>query len=194
MSSRQLAARGAYVVLTARKPAAGAAAVKKLAAQKLAVEFQTLNSNGDSIAALRDFLRNAFDRLDVLIDNAGIIAKGKARALKVGLPTICATLETNALGPLRLAQRLMPLLRRGTSPRMVKMSSGMGELADNDGGYTAYRISKTPSSQFSRLNCAARSPLMRRARAECGPTWAARTPTETLPTGRTAVWLALDAP
>ncbi len=97
----------------------------------------------DSIAALRDFLRNAFDRLDVLTDNAGIIAKGKARALKVGLPTICATLETNALGPLRLAQRLMPLLRRGTSPRMVKMSSGMGELADNDGGYTAYRISKT---------------------------------------------------
>ena len=54
---RQLAARGAYVVLTARKPAAGAAAVKKLAAQKLAVEFQTLDSNGDSIAALRDFLR-----------------------------------------------------------------------------------------------------------------------------------------
>jgi NAD(P)-dependent dehydrogenase (short-subunit alcohol dehydrogenase family) len=139
----QLAARGAYVVLTARKPAAGAAAVKKLAAQKLAVEFRTLDSNGDSIAALRDFLRNAFDRLDVLIDNAGIIAKGKARAPKVGLPTICATLETNALGPLRLAQRLMPLLRRGTSPRMVKMSSGMGELADNDGGYTAYRISKT---------------------------------------------------
>ena len=106
---RQLAARGAHVVLTARKPAAGAATVKKLAAQKLTVEFQTLDvTDGDSIAALRDFLQNAFGRLDVLINNAGIITEGEAPALKVGLPTVRATLETNALGPLQLCKRLAP--------------------------------------------------------------------------------------
>ncbi len=49
---RQLAARGAHVVLTARKPAAGAGAVEKLAAQKRAVQFQTLDvTDGNSVAA-----------------------------------------------------------------------------------------------------------------------------------------------
>ncbi len=88
-------------------------------------------------------MHNAFGRLDVLINNAGIISEGEAAALKVGLPTVRATLETNALAPLQLAQALAPLLRRGAAPRIINMSSGMGALANNDGGYAAYRISKT---------------------------------------------------
>ena len=84
---RQLAARGARVVLTARKPATGAAAIKKLAAQKLAAAFHPLDVTDDkSIASLHDFLQETFGHLDVLINNAGIIAKGEAPALKVGLP------------------------------------------------------------------------------------------------------------
>ncbi len=196
---RQLAARGAQVVLTARKPAAGAAAVKKLAAQKLAVEFQTFDvTDGDSIAALRDFLQNAFGRLEVLINNAGIIPKGEAPALKVGLPTIRATLETNTLGPLQLAQALVPLLRRGTSPRIVNMSSGMGALADNDGGYAAYRISKTALNAVSAILAAElRGAVAVNAvcpgwvRTDMGGPHADR---DIADGADTAVWLALDAP
>ena len=40
--SRQLATRGAQVVLTARNTEAGKVAVKKLAAQNLTVQFQLL--------------------------------------------------------------------------------------------------------------------------------------------------------
>lgn len=40
--SRQLATRGAQVVLTARKSGAGKAAVKRLAAQNLTVQFRPL--------------------------------------------------------------------------------------------------------------------------------------------------------
>jgi NAD(P)-dependent dehydrogenase (short-subunit alcohol dehydrogenase family) len=141
---RQLAARGARVVLTARDPAAGTAAVAKLAAHKRAATFHPLDvTDGKSIVALRDFLKDTYGHLDALINNAGIIAKAEAPALKVELATIRDTLETNALGPLHLAQTLTPLLKRGTSLRIVNMSSGMGALSDNDGGYAAYRISKT---------------------------------------------------
>jgi (+)-neomenthol dehydrogenase len=54
---RQLAARATRVLLTARKTAAGTAAIEKLAKEKLAAEFHALDvTDGKSIAALRDFL------------------------------------------------------------------------------------------------------------------------------------------
>src|SRR6185437_6916902 len=137
-------ARSARVVLTARKKGAGAAAIEKLAKEKLATEFRALDvTDAKSIAALRDFLQDRYGRLDVLINNAGIIAKGEDDALKVDLATVRATLETNTLGPLRLAQELAPLIKRSKCGRIVNMSSGMGELSDNSGGQAAYRISKT---------------------------------------------------
>src|SRR3984885_3492204 len=141
---RQLAGRGAHVVLTARKTAAGKAAIEKLAKEKLAAEFHALDvTDGKSIAALRDFLNDRYSRLDVLINNAGVIAKGENSALKVDLATVRTTVETNTLGPLRLAQELAPLLKRSKSGRIINMSSGMGELSDNSGGHAAYRLSKT---------------------------------------------------
>jgi NAD(P)-dependent dehydrogenase (short-subunit alcohol dehydrogenase family) len=102
--SRQLASRGAEVVLTARKPGAGKAAVKKLAAQDLTVQFQPLNvTSRKSIVSLREFLKRTFGRINVLINNAGIIANGDASGLEVDMETVRVTLETNALGPLHLS-------------------------------------------------------------------------------------------
>ena len=196
---RQLAERGARVVLTARKPAAGAAAVKKLAAQKLAAAFHPLDVTDDkSIASLHDFLEETFGRLDVLINNAGIIAKGEAPALEVGVPVIRTTLETNTLGPLHLAQSLVPLLRRGSSARIVNMSSGMGELGDNSGGHAAYRISKTALNAVSAILAAelrgaiaVNSMCPGWVKTDMGGAGADRDVAEG---ADTAVWLALDAP
>jgi NAD(P)-dependent dehydrogenase (short-subunit alcohol dehydrogenase family) len=99
----------------------GAAAVKKLAAQGLAVAFHQLDvTNDKSIAALAGFTKDAHGRLDVLINNAGIIAKGEAPALNVALATIRTTLETNALGPLHVVQALAPFLKSSKSARIVK--------------------------------------------------------------------------
>src|SRR3954463_8999655 len=76
---RQLVARGAQVLLTARSPEAGKAAVAKLAAAKSTVQFQTLDvTNPENIVDLRDHLARAFGRLDVLINNAGIIPEENA--------------------------------------------------------------------------------------------------------------------
>src|SRR4030095_2178650 len=98
---RQLAQRGAQIVLTARRPEAGEAAVQKLAAQKLAVRFHPLDVTGpEGITALRDFLERTFGRLDVLINNAGIITDDEVSGLEVKLSTVRATLEKNTLAPL----------------------------------------------------------------------------------------------
>lgn len=196
---RQLAARGARVVLTARKPAAGTAAIKKLAAQKLAAEFHPLDvTDAKSIAALRDFLDNTYGRIDVLINNAGIIAKGEAPALEVDLAIVRTTLETNALGPLHLAQTLAPLLKRSKSARIVNMSSGMGALDDNAGGYAAYRISKTALNAVTAILAAELRGAVA-VNAVC-PGWVKtdmggpNAELEVADGADTAVWLALDAP
>jgi NAD(P)-dependent dehydrogenase (short-subunit alcohol dehydrogenase family) len=98
--SRQLATRGAQVILTARKLDAGKAAVNKLAAQNLAVQFRPLDvTSSKSIIALAEFLKRTYGRMDVLINNAGIIAKSDAPGLEVDLETVRITLETNALVP-----------------------------------------------------------------------------------------------
>jgi NAD(P)-dependent dehydrogenase (short-subunit alcohol dehydrogenase family) len=77
--SRRLATRGAQVVLTARKPGPGKAAVRKLAAQNLTVQFHPLDvTSRKSIVALREFLKRTYGRINALINNAGIIAKGDA--------------------------------------------------------------------------------------------------------------------
>jgi NAD(P)-dependent dehydrogenase (short-subunit alcohol dehydrogenase family) len=106
--SRQLATRGAQVVLTARKSEAGKAAVRRLAAQNLSLQFRPLDvTSGKSIVALREFLKPTFGQLDVLINNPGIIASD-APGLKVDTETVCVTLETNAIGPFHLSQALVP--------------------------------------------------------------------------------------
>ena len=196
---RQLAGRGANVVLTARSAEAGQAAVSRLAAQNLTAQFHALDvTAAKSVAALREFLEGTIGRVDALINNAGIIAAEEASALEVKLDTVRATLETNTLAPLHLAQALAPLLRRSRAGRIVNISSGMGSLSDMEGGYAAYRISKTALNAVTAVLAAE----LRRAVAvnSVCPGWVntdmggANAEREVAEGADTAVWLALDAP
>jgi NAD(P)-dependent dehydrogenase (short-subunit alcohol dehydrogenase family) len=143
-------------------------------------------------------VKDQHGRLDVLINNAGIIAEGEAPALQVELATVRTTLETNALGPLRLAQALAPLLKHSKSARIANMSSGMGALNDNDGGYAAYRISKTALNAVTAILAAelrgavaVNSVCPGWVKTDMGGPHAERDVAEG---ADTAVWLALDAP
>src|SRR5215510_2207323 len=196
---RQLAGRRAQVVLTARKPDAGQAAVNSLASQKLSVQYHPLNvTEAESIAALRDFLERTFGRLDVLINNAGIISNEEASGLEVKLSTVRATLETNTLAPLHLAQTLAPLLKRSRAGRIVNMSSGMGALSDMEGGYAAYRISKAALNAVTGILAAELRGAVA-VNSMC-PGWVktdmggANAERDVSQGAETAVWLALDAP
>jgi NAD(P)-dependent dehydrogenase (short-subunit alcohol dehydrogenase family) len=196
---RQLAGRDAQVVLTARKAEAGQEAVKKLAAQNLSVQFHPLDiTKSESIATLHDFLERSFGRLDVLINNAGIITKDEAAGLKVKLTAVRDTLETNALAPLHLSQTLVPLLKRGRNARIVNISSGMGQLSDMEGGYAAYRISKTALNAITRILAAELHGAVA-VNSVC-PGWVktdmggANAERDVSQGAAGAVWLALDAP
>ncbi len=156
-TARQLARLGLHVVLTARDAKAGAQALQELQVQKLDVELRKLDvSSTEDAQALARYLREQHARVDVLVNNAGILpeATGEAGAkssdpLKVSPVTVMQVFNTNTLGAVRLIQALVPLMPEGA--RIVNVSSGMGALNDMNGGYLGYRISKAALNVVTRV-------------------------------------------
>ncbi|XP_054569503.1 carbonyl reductase [NADPH] 1 [Eptesicus fuscus] len=108
------------VVLTARDPARGRAAVQQLQAEGLSPRFHQLDIDDlQSIRALRDFLRQEYGGLDVLVNNAGIAFKGND-------PTPFhiqaeVTMKTNFFGTRNVCTELLPLVK--PQGRVVNVSS-----------------------------------------------------------------------
>jgi len=139
-----LAERGMKVVLSAPTLAEAEATVAELDARLGIVARQLDVSRDEQVAALFDELHQQFGRLDVLVNNAGIIPEGPgATALEVPATLVAEALNVNALGPYRTCQRALPWMNEAGYGRIVNVSSGMGALADMGRGTAAYRISKT---------------------------------------------------
>ena len=153
-TTRRLAALGYLVLLTARRESEGLAAAQKLAAQGLSVRFHLLDvTDASSIQALAETVRG-LSRLDVLVNNAGIVpdpAPGSddASVFRADLDTVRQAMETNALGPMRLCQVLIPLMNG--QGRVVNVSSGMGQLDDMNGCCPGYRLSKVSLNALTRI-------------------------------------------
>jgi NAD(P)-dependent dehydrogenase (short-subunit alcohol dehydrogenase family) len=150
---RQLAQMGVNVVLTARDESRGLRAVQTLQEQRLNAIFHPLDVTDDvSVRTLRDYMARTHGRCDILVNNAGISLRGSGRSvLTTALPDFDVTLQTNFYGPLRLCQALVPLMQKHRYGRVVNLSSGMGQLADMQDGWAAYRVSKTALNALTRM-------------------------------------------
>jgi NADP-dependent 3-hydroxy acid dehydrogenase YdfG len=83
-TARELAVRGATVVLGARRTDRLEKLVAELRAQGATAEFQALDvTNRDSVADIVRFARERFGKLDVIVNNAGIMPLSPLDALKV---------------------------------------------------------------------------------------------------------------
>ncbi|GGN10545.1 dehydrogenase [Lentzea pudingi] len=86
----------------------------------------------------------SIERLDVLVNNAGIGGPAPQDPTSIDLGTIRTVLDTNVLGVVRVTNALLPVLRRAASPRIVNVSSNMGSLALRTGPImAAYAPSKS---------------------------------------------------
>lgn len=150
---RQLARRGVIrVVLTARNETKGEAAARELCDEGFDVDFRKLDVTSEGeVKTLAEYLAGTYERCDVLVNNAGIMADpGGSRVLDSALATYHATLETNLFGPLRLVQALVPLMKKHRYGRVVNVSSGQGQLSEMSVGTPAYRVSKTALNALTR--------------------------------------------
>lgn len=113
---------GAEVIFTARNPAQGDEIVAEVAAStgNAAVSHRRLDL--DDIGRIRDFgsaFRAEFDRLDVLINNAGVVLTER-RETADGFEF---TFGVNHLGHFRLVNELLPLLEASAPSRVVIVAS-----------------------------------------------------------------------
>ncbi len=144
---RQLARAGARVFLGARDEERCQTAVARLKFENPSarVEFLWIDvADTASIDQAVAVLYEQISTLDVLINNAGVLEDNDRTILETDLALIRHTLETNALGPLYLTQKLVGLLAASKGGgRVINVSSGLGQLHEMTDEYPSYSISKT---------------------------------------------------
>jgi NAD(P)-dependent dehydrogenase (short-subunit alcohol dehydrogenase family) len=208
--ARQLARKDFRVFLGARDEKAGAAAAEKLNREISAEPHREKTgccgvtaikidiSKIDSVQrAAEEFARQS-DRLDALINNAGILLDDDKDVLTITPEMFETTLRTNTLGALLVSQAFVPFLRKSDAPRVVNVSSGGGQLADGaDGWAPVYCISKTALNGVTSQLAAA---LPKFAVNSVCPGWVrtdmgGSNATRSVAEGAAGiVWLAADAP
>ncbi|EOO03848.1 putative short chain dehydrogenase protein [Phaeoacremonium minimum UCRPA7] len=89
-----------------------------------------------SILAAKEEIETRFERLDVLINNAGIIVTRPCDTLT----NLRETFETNVFGPAIVTEAFEPLLRKSSSPRLIYVSSDQGSISNRlDPAYKYYK-------------------------------------------------------
>jgi len=132
---RQMRARGHQVIGTARKPEQ-AMELKETGAR--VVQLDVTDSN--SIRAMAEQLKG--QRIDLLINNAGMLGHNAQSFAEADFDQVIATFDVNSLGPMRVTQALLPNILAGSGKTVIQISSTMGSIANNSGGYYGYRASK----------------------------------------------------
>jgi NAD(P)-dependent dehydrogenase (short-subunit alcohol dehydrogenase family) len=113
----------AKVILAGRNPAKGADSVARIqaAVPDANIRFAVLDlASLASVAAFSDTLLAEHGSLDILVNNAGVMAPAKRQVTADGFEL---QFGTNYLGHYALTGRLLPLLRKGSKPRVVSLSS-----------------------------------------------------------------------
>lgn len=80
-----------------------------------------------SIAAAAATVEKQFGKLDVLVNNAGVISyEGDGAASTVGEVAIRSTFEVNVMGLIAVTQAFLPLVKKSNAGRIVNLSSIVG--------------------------------------------------------------------
>ncbi|MFJ9778742.1 SDR family NAD(P)-dependent oxidoreductase [Amycolatopsis sp. NPDC101161] len=123
------AREGARLVLAARSAehlALVEKEVRELGSE--AVSVPTDVTDHDAVAALVDGAITRFERIDVLVNNAGIGKVGTVDSTAFA-DNVQQTLRASLFGAIDVTQRVLPIFRRQRSGAIVNMSSVMGRKA-----------------------------------------------------------------
>lgn len=147
-TAKQLSQKGVFVYIGSRDLEKGTAIVSEL------------NKNGyhnikaialdvtkpDTIFAAKKIIENEQGKLDILINNAGIIGTyPKQNALETTIEETQKVFDTNFFGVISVTQAFIELLQKSDSPRITNITSGLASLTlHSDPNWKYYQV-KTAS-------------------------------------------------
>jgi NAD(P)-dependent dehydrogenase (short-subunit alcohol dehydrogenase family) len=147
---RQYAEAGAQVFAAARQPNQGELLqLSQKHPQNLSLITLDVTKEEHLPAAVAA-VRAQTEAIDMVINNAGMNQRG----LSLGSYTravMLDTLHTNAVAPVLIGQAFLGLLRKGSRPRLVQISSQVGSFSWNTGGRSPlYAASKAALNMYTR--------------------------------------------
>ena len=147
---RRLGQEGMTVILASSDEERGEQAAADLRAEGLDVVARQLDvTDQANVEAAAAWLQAAYSRLDVLVNNAGIMPN-KDSALEATLEDAEAMWQVNALAPWRVCRAFAPLMLRGGWGRIVNVSSEAGRFDRINAVATAYRVSKAALNAYTK--------------------------------------------
>lgn len=161
-TARQLAQEGLTVLMASRNKERGIEAVQKLKDEGLDVELIKLEvTNSAEVDALVESIDSTYGKLDVLVNNAGIMHGGEPTGVNtseiVKAEVLRETFDVNFFSLVSLTQKLVPLLKKSESGRIINVSSILGSntvQSDETSPWSgikpfAYNASKSALNSFT---------------------------------------------
>ena len=144
---RILARAGYHVFLGSRDRDRGEAAVAGLRAAGLdAIERVLLDvTSEESVQTAFAKVSGRVDRLDVLVNNAGIPGAFQEIASAASDDRLHRVFETNFFGAIRMVRVFMPLLKNSPQPRIVNVTSDLASLTLHNDPNWVYCRYKNPA-------------------------------------------------
>lgn len=166
-TARQLAVAGHTVYVGARDADRGREAAERIGARSVQLDVTDDVSVAGALAAI-DAEQG---RLDVLVNNAGVLETGLDPA------AAARSFDVNAIGVVRVTEAALPLLRRSVSPNVVTVSSSAGSFwavstpgrPEHGLSLPLYSASKAAATMLT-LQYAKANPGIRFNAVEPGPT------------------------
>ncbi len=144
---KQLSTKGLFVYLGTRDLEKGEAVVKELNENGFhnikAIKIDVTNS--DSILAAKNIIETEQGKLDILINNAGILGTNPQQASDTSIEDIQEVFDTNFFGVIQVTQTFLELLKKSDSPRISNITSGLGSLTLHSDPTWKYYSVKTAS-------------------------------------------------
>lgn len=145
-TAKKLGEQGMKVIIGARDASKGEQAVAAL--KQMGVDAEYLHYDAElpaSPQAVAAALEARFGRLDVLVNNAGILKEalvGQNNSLTVDQETLRTTFEANFFAVVALTQALIPLLQRSSAGRIVNLSSILGSQTLHSSANSPIEVAK----------------------------------------------------
>ncbi|MGB0869143.1 MAG: oxidoreductase [Flavobacteriales bacterium] len=131
-TAKELAKKDAHVILAVRNMSKGKTAINEIVTEyaKAQVELMQVDlSDLNSVKHFAEAFKNKYKKLDVLINNAGVMMPVKRFETTQGFE---GQFGTNHLGHFVLTQALFPILQNTPKSRIVTLSSLVAKMKDAD--------------------------------------------------------------